>query len=244
MAEMSGQGNEVEQQLLSANPIIEAFGNAKTVRNNNSSRFGKWIEVKFDAKYHIVGATIFNYLLEKSRIVDQAAEERNYHIFYNMCLGAPAAFRKKYALDHPSNFRVTSGGDTYEIPGLNEEEEWRGVQKAFDVLNVATTETDALWATTAAVLHLGNVMFAKADKTSIKSGQECGFPRGRLAFPRCLWLPDRLHSECVAARELLSRFGIVLPRLHLSPGHGREATPGGRGHPAEEPAHPAQGHGP
>lgn len=80
MAECSGQGNDVEQQLLSSNPIIEAFGNAKTVRNNNSSRFGKLVEIKFNERFHIVGANIKNYLLEKSRIVAPGAGERNYHL--------------------------------------------------------------------------------------------------------------------------------------------------------------------
>lgn len=89
---------ELSRAILATNPILEAFGNAKTVRNNNSSRFGKFIRVMFDRGGGIIGANIDNYLLENTRIVHQAPEERNYHIFYQFIKGCTAAQREQYKL--------------------------------------------------------------------------------------------------------------------------------------------------
>ncbi|CAF4329964.1 unnamed protein product, partial [Rotaria sordida] len=94
--------------LSLANPLLEAFGNAKTTRNNNSSRFGKFIEVHFNEKYRVVGGYISHYLLEKSRICVQSQDERNYHIFYRLCAGAPESIRSALRLGPPDNFHVSN----------------------------------------------------------------------------------------------------------------------------------------
>jgi myosin heavy subunit len=165
LAEMSGQGSVVEQQLLQANPIIEAFGNAKTVRNNNSSRFGKWIEILFDEKYHIGGARIFNYLLEKSRIVQQGPDERNYHVFYQFCAGASPEERNMYDLRPADQYRYLSGGNCFVVDGMSDAEWWVTTRRALEVLKFKPEDLDNLFRVISGVLHLGNVGF-QADGAS------------------------------------------------------------------------------
>lgn len=97
----------IEQRILDANPVLEAFGNAKTTRNNNSSRFGKFIEVHFDKKFQVVGGTISHYLLEKSRICSPHGEERSYHIFYMLMAGGHEELRKQLFLTKPDDFNVS-----------------------------------------------------------------------------------------------------------------------------------------
>ena len=97
---------ELEAQLLQANPILEAFGNAKTVKNDNSSRFGKFIRINFDASGYIAGANIETYLLEKSRSIRQAPNERTFHIFYQLISGAGDQFRKELLLEDYADYRV------------------------------------------------------------------------------------------------------------------------------------------
>ncbi|KAJ8026461.1 Unconventional myosin-VI [Holothuria leucospilota] len=102
----------IEQRIIEANPLLEAFGNAKTVRNNNSSRFGKFVEMHFNAKPQVVGGHVSHYLLEKPRVCWQSKAERNYHIFYYLCAGAPEKTRKDLKITQPDNYQYMKHGNT------------------------------------------------------------------------------------------------------------------------------------
>uniref|UniRef100_A0A0A0L4V3 Myosin motor domain-containing protein n=1 Tax=Cucumis sativus TaxID=3659 RepID=A0A0A0L4V3_CUCSA len=153
----------VEQQVLESNPVLEAFGNAKTVRNNNSSRFGKFVEIQFDQSWRISGAAIRTYLLERSRVCQVSDPERNYHCFYMLC-AAPTEDIEKYKLGNPRTFHYLNQSNCYELDGVDDSKEYLSTRKAMDVVGISTTEQDAIFRVVAAVLHLGNVEFAKGTE--------------------------------------------------------------------------------
>mmetsp|Transcript_1433 Transcript_1433/g.1965 ORF Transcript_1433/g.1965 Transcript_1433/m.1965 type:complete len:1132 (-) Transcript_1433:28-3423(-) len=165
LAEIAGSESSVETKILKANPLLEAFGNAKTIRNNNSSRFGKWIEVHFDSSTRsICGAKILNYLLEKSRVVYQQKGERNYHIFYQMCQDSSLA--NKY--DLRGDFHYTNQSGITKTPDVDDAGDLNELHGALEELSFSPEEKDWIFKTTAAVLHLGNVRFvSKAEKGSV-----------------------------------------------------------------------------
>jgi myosin heavy subunit len=95
---------QVQNQIIESNPLLESFGNAKTVRNENSSRFGKFIQILFSSDHTICGGRVRHYLLEKARVVSQHGGERNYHVFYQMCAGLPADMRQRLDITKPQDF--------------------------------------------------------------------------------------------------------------------------------------------
>eukprot|EP01122_Echinamoeba_exundans_P012210 TRINITY_DN5050_c0_g1_i1.p1 TRINITY_DN5050_c0_g1~~TRINITY_DN5050_c0_g1_i1.p1 ORF type:complete len:1669 (+),score=459.37 TRINITY_DN5050_c0_g1_i1:93-5099(+) len=168
LAEIAGSTSGVEQRILVANPILEAFGNAKTLRNNNSSRFGKWVEIHFDQSGRICGARIVNYLLEKSRVTYQAPEERNYHIFYQLLRGADAGLREQLGLLEPEEFNYTNQSGCIDIPGVDDAEEFTAVVGSFSKLGFSQEEQTSVLSIIAAILHLGNIQFvADGDKAVV-----------------------------------------------------------------------------
>ncbi|KAJ1512880.1 Myosin type-2 heavy chain 1 [Coelomomyces lativittatus] len=154
--------SEVEQQVLATNPIMESFGNAKTTRNDNSSRFGKYIELLFDEKACIVGARIRTYLLERSRVAYQPESERNYHIFYQLCAGAPAAEKKELGLQsHSQFFYLNQGGGTGTVAGVDDAAEFEMTQRALSTVGVSVNVQWQLFRVLAAILHLGNIQITE-----------------------------------------------------------------------------------
>ncbi|GFS43835.1 myosin family protein with Dil [Actinidia rufa] len=157
------EGRTVEQQVLESNPVLEAFGNAKTVRNNNSSRFGKFVEIQFDKGGRISGAAIRTYLLERSRVCQISDPERNYHCFYLLC-SAPPEVREKYKLENPKSFHYLNQSNCYELDGVNDAHEYLATRRAMDIVGISEEEQEAIFRVVAAILHLGNIEFAKGKE--------------------------------------------------------------------------------
>ncbi|KAI3772786.1 hypothetical protein L6452_03979 [Arctium lappa] len=157
------EGRTVEQQVLESNPVLEAFGNAKTVRNNNSSRFGKFVEIQFDKSGRISGAAIRTYLLERSRVCQISDPERNYHCFYLLC-AAPPEDREKFKLESPQSYHYLNQSKSYELEGVNDAHEYIATRRAMDILGISEEEQEAIFRVVAAILHLGNIEFAKGKE--------------------------------------------------------------------------------
>ncbi|XLT37459.1 hypothetical protein HN873_068751, partial [Arachis hypogaea] len=158
-----GGGSGIEYEILKTNPILEAFGNGKTLRNDNSSRFGKLIEIHFSETGKICGANIQTFLLEKSRVVQCNEGERSYHIFYQLCAGAPPSLREKLNLRSAEEYKYLRQSNCYSIVGVNDAEEFRIVVEALDVVHISKEDQESVFAMLAAVLWLGNVSFTVID---------------------------------------------------------------------------------
>ncbi|XP_061177541.1 unconventional myosin-VI-like isoform X2 [Saccostrea echinata] len=196
--------NQLEQRILESNPLLEAFGNAKTVRNNNSSRFGKFIEIHFDNKAMkqqnlVAGGFISHYLLEKSRVTSQSREERNYHIFYRLCAGAPEDLRNQLKLASPDHFHYLNRGCTQYFctrendkklgkdrksqmylkqgslhdPVLDDVRDFQVCDSAMTHLGVSNEDKHSIYTLVASVLHLGNIMFEE-NMDDTKGGCKVG----------------------------------------------------------------------
>ncbi|XP_077474164.1 myosin-9 isoform X2 [Stigmatopora argus] len=155
---------ELEKQLLQANPILEAFGNAKTVKNDNSSRFGKFIRINFDVNGYIVGANIETYLLEKSRAIRQAKEERTFHIFYYLLTGAGDKLRAELLLENYNNYRFLSNGNV-TIPGTQDKDMFAETMDAMRIMSIPEDEQIGMLKVVSSVMQLGNMSFKKERHT-------------------------------------------------------------------------------
>uniref|UniRef100_A0A671TI80 Myosin, heavy chain 10, non-muscle n=1 Tax=Sparus aurata TaxID=8175 RepID=A0A671TI80_SPAAU len=155
---------ELERQLLQANPILESFGNAKTVKNDNSSRFGKFIRINFDVTGYIVGANIETYLLEKSRAIRQAKEERTFHVFYQLLAGAGEHLKSDLLLEGFNNYRFLSNGNI-PIPGQQDKDNFQETMEAMHIMSFAHDEILAMLKVVSSVLQFGNIIFKKERNT-------------------------------------------------------------------------------
>mmetsp|Transcript_26571 Transcript_26571/g.44608 ORF Transcript_26571/g.44608 Transcript_26571/m.44608 type:complete len:1023 (-) Transcript_26571:177-3245(-) len=165
----SSQGIErVKNKILASNPLLEAFGNAKTVRNNNSSRFGKYMQIFFDLRNDPAGATIDNYLLEKSRVVSPAHDERNFHIFYQLCAGLSAAEKRKYHIMAADKYRYLSKGGCLSVDRMNDAKEFAEMFEGMRAIGMTQEEAAECWRLVSAVMWLGEVQFDKDGEEKSK----------------------------------------------------------------------------
>ncbi|EDV27755.1 uncharacterized protein TRIADDRAFT_20764 [Trichoplax adhaerens] len=160
----SEKKQNLEDQIVQANPLMEAFGNAKTIRNNNSSRFGKFIRVHFGLHGKIAGADVESYLLEKSRVVSQTSEERNYHVFYQILTAADDQMKEKYLVTgKPEDYKFLSEG-VARIDAVDDEEEWHATCDSMKTLRFTDEERGFLIKVVMAILHFGNVKFKQRPR--------------------------------------------------------------------------------
>ncbi|XP_066533908.1 unconventional myosin-VIIa [Hoplias malabaricus] len=169
LAAVSGQHSWIEQQILQANPILEAFGNAKTTRNDNSSRFGKYVEIFFNKQGIIEGAHMEQYLLEKSRVCHQAKMERNYHIFYCLLSGMPKQQKNTLLLGDSTQFNYLTQGDCVVCDGQDDADEFSRIRTALKVLTFTEKESWDIFCLLAAILHMGNISFEAGTVNNMDS---------------------------------------------------------------------------
>lgn len=164
--------NDIENQIVDSNPIMESFGNAKTLRNNNSSRFGKFIELMYAEEGFIEGAVIRTYLLETVRIVRQSHGERNYHIFYELHAGLPKQLKVRWGLDGLEYFRYTNqSGEMKRRDNESDEDNYKQLRRAMSTLNIENNIQEGVLQMVAGIMHLGNISFIESSAVGEDSAQ-------------------------------------------------------------------------
>lgn len=201
-------GRSIESQILDSNPLLESFGNAKTIRNNNSSRFGKYMEINFDKKYNIKGGNVTAYLLEKSRVVKQGPQERNYHIFYMLLAGASKEMRKELNLKPPEQFQYLIQSNCISINNRDEVKEYEELNAAMHHLNIEESIQSTMYQIVAAVLHLGNVTFVASKGGDFAGAGSGGGGDGATEG-------SKISSPSTDTKKISSLLGIDSERLEI-----------------------------
>ncbi|CAB1352670.1 unnamed protein product [Coregonus sp. 'balchen'] len=185
----------LRDRLLQSNPVLEAFGNAKTLRNDNSSRFGKYMDVQFDFRGASIGGHILNYLLEKSRVVHQNHGERNFHIFYQLLEGGKQDLLSKLGLErNAQKYQYLVKGCCPRVSSINDKNDWKTVRKALTIIGLREDEVEDLWNIIASVLHLGNTQFGEGENGENQITTE----------PQLKYLSKLLGVDGAALREALT----------------------------------------
>ncbi|XP_073404724.1 unconventional myosin-VIIa isoform X2 [Dendrobates tinctorius] len=214
LAAISGQHSWIEQQVLEANPILEAFGNAKTIRNDNSSRFGKYIDIHFNKKGAIEGAKIEQYLLEKSRVCRQAPDERNYHVFYCMLKGMPPDQKKKLGLGKATDYNYLCMGHCTTCDGRDDIKEYANIRSAMKVLMFTDTENWEISRLLAAILHLGNLRY-EARMYDNLDACEVIYSTSLTTAANLLEVEPQDLMNCLTSRTIITRGETVSTPLSM-----------------------------
>ena len=210
VASVSGGSDSSIQQtkdmVLATNPLLESFGNAKTLRNNNSSRFGKYLQLQFNAQGEPVGADITNYLLEKTRVVTQITNERNFHIFYQFTKGASKSYRESYGVQTPDKYAYTSRSKCFDVEGIDDLAEYKDTLEAMKIIGLSQPEQDEIFRMLAAVLWTGNITFVED-----KDGYAAVADQSVIDFLAYLLEVDPAHViSAITIRILTPRNGEVI----------------------------------
>uniref|UniRef100_UPI003AADE5E4 unconventional myosin-VIIa-like n=1 Tax=Centroberyx gerrardi TaxID=166262 RepID=UPI003AADE5E4 len=214
LAAISGQHSWIEQQVLEANPILEAFGNAKTIRNDNSSRFGKYIDIHFNKRGAIEGAKIEQYLLEKSRVCRQARDERNYHIFYCMLKGMTPEEKKKLGLSKATDYTYLTIGNCTVCEGRDDLKEYSNICSAMKVLMFTDRENWEISKLLAAILHMGNLRYEARTYDNLDA---CEVVRSShlTTAATLLEVDSKDLMNCLTSRTLITRGETVSTPLSM-----------------------------
>uniref|UniRef100_A0A8C3H2E4 Unconventional myosin-Ic n=1 Tax=Corvus moneduloides TaxID=1196302 RepID=A0A8C3H2E4_CORMO len=200
----SQQVETVKDRLLQSNPVLEAFGNAKTLRNDNSSRFGKYMDVQFDYRGAPVGGHILNYLLEKSRVVHQNHGERNFHIFYQLLEGGEEDLLRRLGLEkNPQQYHYLVKGHCARVSSINDKNEWKIMRRALSVISF--NDSEDLLSIVASVLHLGNVQFAADEQgnAQVTTENQIKYLARLLAVDGSVLRDALIHKKIIAKGEEL-----------------------------------------
>ncbi|XP_041851794.1 myosin VIIAa isoform X4 [Melanotaenia boesemani] len=214
LAAISGQHSWIEQQVLEANPILEAFGNAKTIRNDNSSRFGKYIDIHFNKRGAIEGAKIEQYLLEKSRVCRQAFDERNYHIFYCMLKGMTVDEKKKLGLTKATDYTYLTIGKCTVCDGRDDMKEYSNIRSAMKVLMFTDKENWEISKLLAAILHMGNLQYEARTYDNLDACEVVRSPHLTTAAT-LLEVDGKDLMNCLTSRTLITRGETVSTPLSM-----------------------------
>nr|XP_025043501.1 unconventional myosin-Vb-like [Pelodiscus sinensis] len=208
----------MEEKVLAASPIMEAFGNAKTTRNDNSSRFGKYVEICFNHEYRIVGAAMKTYLLEKSRLTFQAKAERNYHIFYQLCASAALPEFHALRLGEAESFHYIKQGRCALLEATDDAADLESTRNAFSLLGVHESNQLELFSILAAILHLGNIRLKAKDR----HGESCFLEPEDEALGRFCTLLGVEKSQ--ASRWLCYRKLVTASETYVKPLSRQQAS--------------------
>ncbi|KAF7226403.1 myosin IEb [Nothobranchius furzeri] len=205
VSKVSGGGETVQHVkdiILQSNPLLEAFGNAKTVRNNNSSRFGKYFEIQFSRGGAPDGGKISNFLLEKSRVVSQNPGERNFHIYYQLLGGASKEQRENLGVTTPDYYYYLNQSGTYTVEDINDKKEFSDTMGAMSVVGLSLDDQDSVVQLVAGILHLGNISFREENNYAVVESQDF------LAFPSyLLGIPQNALCSKLTSRIMDSKWG-------------------------------------
>ncbi|EFN77962.1 Myosin-Ie, partial [Harpegnathos saltator] len=205
VARVSGGGDKVQgvkDIILESNPLLEAFGNAKTIRNNNSSRFGKYVEMQFGSGGQPSGGKISNFLLEKSRVTCHNSGERNFHIFYQLATGTNEAMKSELGLTDLDYYQYLSYGGSHKVDGTNDARDFQETLKALSVMGIKDAEMMDIFRVVAGILHVGNVQFAERGNYSQVADEQF------LEFPAFLFgISAEQLAHKLISREFESKWG-------------------------------------
>ncbi|KZC09955.1 Unconventional myosin-Ie, partial [Dufourea novaeangliae] len=205
IARVSGGGERVQKVkdvILESNPLLEAFGNAKTVRNNNSSRFGKYVQIQFGRGGQPSGGKISNFLLEKSRVTCHNSGERNFHVFYQLVTGANQQMKSDFGLTDLDYYQYLSFSGNHRVESVSDAHEFQETLKGLSVMGITDSEVTDIFRIVAGVLHMGNVHFMEKENYSQVANKQC------LEFPAYLLeISAEQLAHKLTSREFESKWG-------------------------------------